>query len=134
MTISWRSIFLLIAIALMQPPYRISLLINTSGVYITNNLSWHIHVNYICGNANQTLGYLCCDLSNASVAPQKSTIMNTTSPKARVRFHIMGSRAAHPNRRIRVCTKPLGLLYLYELFSYCKHIPNQIGPQSDWLK
>lgn len=38
------------------------------GVYITNNLSWHTHVTYICNNANRTLGYLRRNFSRAPLS------------------------------------------------------------------
>lgn len=50
-------------------------------VHITNNLSWQTHINYICSNANRTLGYLRRNFSNAPLSLKILLYRSLVRPK-----------------------------------------------------
>lgn len=46
------------------------------GVHISNDLTWHTHINYVCSSANRSLGYIRRDFSH-DPSPLRLTLYRT---------------------------------------------------------
>lgn len=50
-------------------------------VYISDDLSWHTHIEYIIYNANRTLGYIRCNFFQAPQRPKLMLYQTFICPK-----------------------------------------------------
>jgi hypothetical protein len=72
------------------------------GVTISEDLKWESHINNICGKANKTLGFLCCNLNIGSTSVKEQAYKSLVRPSLEYACSVWDPHLNSTNNKIEM--------------------------------